>query len=207
MPRASAARDLLPLSLCSTHMMYARSTASSVGLGGVCAEMSGSTRRSVTRSGSASSPISSPGVRMIARSRAFSIRERCRPRVFHQRGEHGFGQALHRLVSHSGDALESVRRAAEYRPGALGVPASTGDDVQSVVEIAAEVADPDLIVRSDSSPRRRACRRNPVRGADGNDFAMLQRASPPVAASFRRSRREGSFDAAPNNRACAHRAR
>jgi hypothetical protein len=63
---------LLPLSLCSTHMIYARSTASSVGLGGVRVETSGSVRRSVTRSGSASTSITSPGVRMIERSRAFS---------------------------------------------------------------------------------------------------------------------------------------
>src|SRR6185437_15174187 len=72
MPSTSAVRDLLPLSLCSTHMMYARSTASSVGLGGVRVEMSGSARGSVMRSGSAPMPISSPAVRMIARSSAFS---------------------------------------------------------------------------------------------------------------------------------------
>ena len=44
MPSTSAARDLLPLSLCSTHMMYARSTASSVGFGGVRVDTSGSAR-------------------------------------------------------------------------------------------------------------------------------------------------------------------
>src|SRR6185437_14179808 len=72
MPSDSAARDLLPFSLWSTQRMYARSTASRVGLAGVWAETSGSTRRSVTRSGSASTPIVSPGVRMTDRSSAFS---------------------------------------------------------------------------------------------------------------------------------------
>src|SRR5213078_4075709 len=71
-PRTSAARVLLPPSLCSTQVMYARSITSSVGLGWTRSDTSGSARRSESFSGSVASSIVSPLVSTAARSRAFS---------------------------------------------------------------------------------------------------------------------------------------
>src|SRR5439155_19821346 len=72
MPRTSAARVLLPPSLGSTQVMYARSITSRVGF--VCGRSatSGSARRSVSLSGSAARSIVVALLSTTARSRAFS---------------------------------------------------------------------------------------------------------------------------------------
>src|SRR5207244_847400 len=72
MPSTSAARVLLPPSLCSTQVMYARSITSRVGF--VCGRSatSGSARRSVSLSGSAARSIVVALLSTTARSRAFS---------------------------------------------------------------------------------------------------------------------------------------
>src|SRR5882724_7553906 len=72
MPSTSAARVLLPPSLCSTHVMYARSITSRVGFACGRSATSGSARRSVSLSGSAARSIVVALLSTTARSRAFS---------------------------------------------------------------------------------------------------------------------------------------
>jgi len=72
MPSVSAARDLFPPSLPRTHMMYARSIASSEGFDASRAAMSGSALCSRMRSGSETGPITPLEARITARSIAFS---------------------------------------------------------------------------------------------------------------------------------------
>src|SRR5213593_2068255 len=72
MPSTSAARVLLPPSLCSTQVMYARSITSRVGFACGRSATSGSALRSLMRSGIADRGMTSPFVRVTARSSAFS---------------------------------------------------------------------------------------------------------------------------------------
>ena len=182
MPSTSAARVLLPPSVCSTHMMYARSIASSVGFGGARSATSGSASRCVTRSGSASTLDRVAGREDHgALERVLQLAHVAGPLVLHAAPRAPSRcSALRRLA-----ALR--RRCASRKCSASSGMSSRAlaqrrqvqrDDVQPVVQIAAEVAAPDLLLEVAVRRRdERACRSGiALRRADRDHFAVLQHA-------------------------------